>query len=149
MSLDSVIARSASNHARLLAVAVPILEAQVHEEHDPTKWEALCFAIGSLRVGLETSRQQIARGCAPWFEPVQPGRYAVQSIGEAGISRDEFTGFHYPYPALAKVEELEARKGNRREVFFAVNTDDAEASVEAEDEDYAADFPRLCRVLTA
>ncbi len=94
----------------------------------------------------EFMREAAAVMAEPWFVRCDTGPFAVHSVGAAGSERVEFTGFHYPYQALAKADDLNeaAHYAKRMEVFFAVNTDDPETDVESADEAYWADLPRLC-----
>lgn len=79
-----------------------------------------------------------------WMIRQDTGHYAVLSYGEAGVERVEYTGIHYPFTALAKVDDLTAQHAGERVVFIAVNLDDPEENVERAEEAFWVDMPRLC-----
>lgn len=128
--------------ARELAEAIAFFSSQI-DSYDELRQRFYRRSIKAMSRWLEEERQIIAASVIDWFYPQDNGPYAVHSVGEAGVVREEFSGFHYPFQAVAKALELYAASTGR-EVFLAVNVEDPESSVEREDEAYWVDFPRLC-----
>lgn len=54
--------------------------------------------------------------------------YAVHSVGEAGVVREECTGLATGHEAIREAERLQALT-TRPELFFPINEDDPEENV--------------------